>query len=810
MKKIKLLSALLLIPLFTLAQETESTTKVAKATRIDVAPKIDGILDDVAWSKTPVITGFTEVRPIDNTPASRKTEVRILYDNVAIYVSAMLYDTSPDSILRELTQRDRSGNADEFHVVFDTYNDKQTGFVFGVTAAGVQLDEFIGSNNFSAIWESAVKINNEGWAVEMKIPYSAIRFPKTDIQNWGFIAQRKVRRTRGEDLWPYIPLGINNPLPFAAKLEGISGINPPLRLSFTPYAGFGVSHFPANVVGLSNYSTSYNVGLDLKYGINESFTLDATLAPDFGQVQSDNQFLNLSAFETTFSENRPFFQEGNEYFNVGHLFFPRRIGGTPKGFGSVRNMANQGFKIIENPSQIQLLNATKITGTTKSGIGIGFLNSITNAEFAIVEDANGVQQRIKTEPFTNYNVISVRQTLPNNSFVNLYNGNVTREGPNNDANLSGIRFQVGTAKNDYQLRGILGISNKFMLDSVSNGYKYDIAFEKISGPFRFYLGRNVESDTYNPNDIGLLQAADEVTHFWGAGYRNFSPKNPKIRESRGGINFRYETTFKTREYAQFSVSADNFTLYQSFFSLQSFVEYKPNHNDFFEARTPGRKYQRLAFMGGSVGFSTDFRKRFAVDGRVTYFDNIQERNPFRRLNLSPRFRLNDKVLFIHNFTVSKDLDKGFVTRANNEIYFGIRDVKTYENVFSTSYIFTPDMSLTLRARHNWTDVDYRRYMILNQDGTLREDELNLNTTRPVNDFNINANFFNIDMVYSWRFAPGSDVVLIYKNSINKFDNQVGKRFFENFGNVLRSDQLNTVSIKVLYYLDYLTLKKKKA
>lgn len=810
MKPLKILSILLLSPIFIFAQNSTSSDKVATAVRTEVAPKIDGVLDDIAWSKASVITGFTEIRPKENLPASRNTEVRILYDNAAIYVSAMLYDSSPDSILRELTQRDRGGNTDEFFVVFDTYNDKQTGFVFGVTAAGVQIDEFIGSNNFSAIWESAVKINDKGWAVEMKIPYSAIRFPKVDVQNWGVILQRKVRRTRGEDLWPYIPLGNNNPLPFAAKLEGISGINPPLRLSFTPYAGLGLSHFPSNIVGQSNYATSYNVGLDLKYGINESFTLDATLAPDFGQIQSDNQFLNLSAFETTFSENRPFFQEGNEYFNVGHLFFPRRIGGTPKGFNSVRNLRRQGFTIIENPSQIQLLNATKITGTTKSGIGIGFLNSITNSEFAIVEDSNGVQQTIKTEPFTNYNVISVRQTLPNNSFVNLYNGNVSREGKNNDANVSGIRFQVGTAKNDYQLRGILGLSNKFLLDSVANGYKYDIAFEKINGKVRFYLGRNVESDTYDPNDIGLLQAANEVTHFAGFGYRNFSPKNPKIREIGSGINFRYEETFKTREYTQFSVNADNFILFQNFLSINTFVEYKPNHNDFFEARTPGRKFQRLAFAGGVFRFSTDYRKRFALDGRITYFDNIKERNPFRRLNIEPRFRLNDKVLLIHEFSVSKDLDRGFVTRANNEIYFGLRDVKIYENELSASYIFTPNMSLTFRARHNWTDVDYRKYLILNQNGTLREDEFNYNATKPIDDFNINANFFNIDMVYSWRFAPGSDMVLIYKNAINKIDNQVGNRFFENFGNILRSDQLNTVSIKVLYYLDYLSLKKKKA
>lgn len=795
---------------------TDIQKKTFNAVPVEKAPRIDGKLNDEAWINAPVATDFVQVEPRENVPSSQRTEVKVVYDNNAIYIGAMMYDTAPDSILRELTRRDEKGNCDFFSVAFDTYFDQQNMYMFDVTAAGVQGDYRFNVDIFDAVWESEVEVNDKGWSVEMKIPYSAIRFPKKEVQKWGVEFRRMIRRNREDSYWQYVPNGTDNFPAFIGILEGISNIQPPLRLSFTPYLGATLNHYPSNIAGKSNYSTSYNAGLDLKYGINESFTLDATLAPDFGQVQSDNQVLNLSAFETQFEENRPFFKEGVELFSIGGLFYPRRIGREPSGYQLVRSMAEADSTIIilANPSQAQLLNATKISGRTSSGLGLGMLNALTARSDATVKLKDGKDSTILTEPFTNYNIIALDQTLENNSSLSIINTNVTRNSKNRDnANVTGLGFKLGNKKNTYQVKGFTAFSQKIYDMHIDDGFTYNIEVAKTSGNFKFELFRNVESDTYNPNDLGILRSPDEIVNGFNLRYNFYEPKSFFL-ESYNRLGSFHSTTYRTREYQDFELNADTYFLLPNYLSVFAFVMTKPlGTNDFYEARVPGRIYKAPSFYGAVGGFSSDYRKHLALDVRIGYFRDYTEKGVYKELSVRPIVRVSDKLSFNYEFFYTQDDGRGYAhdesDSLSSRIYFGMRKVTTLENTFASLYVFSPKTSLSLRARHYWSTVDIDKFKLLDMNGYLLDD-----TTGYAGNHNKNFNFFNVDMIFQWRFAPGSDLFLVWKNDIRKTsDNYVfvpNETYFRNFSNTLSSDQNNTLSVKILYYLDYQYLRKKRA
>ena len=320
------------LSLFSPALFCKAQTPVLKATRINIAPLIDGDLGDAIWQNIPVAKDFKQSDPVNGGTAYQRTEVKIAYDDRAIYVAAFLFDEHPDSLLNQLGQRDDDNlNAEYFAIGFDTYNTKQDAYYFGVYSSGVQQDYKEQDPTYDAVWESQASITPTGWCVEMKIPFSALRFPDKPIQDWGLYLRRQIRRVRHVDEWAVIPPTTGKPLNHWGTLEGISNIKPPVRLSLTPYVSSSLENYPYNTPGIKNTLLTYSAGADIKYGIDERFTLDMILLPDFSQVPSDNYVKNISPFEVAYSENRPFFKEGTELFQRGNLFYSRRIGGVPRG-----------------------------------------------------------------------------------------------------------------------------------------------------------------------------------------------------------------------------------------------------------------------------------------------------------------------------------------------------------------------------------------------------------------------------------------------------------------------------------------------
>lgn len=806
-----LLFTLLFSTLSFLVVNAQQQKRTLQAARVYKTPKIDGLINDEAWLVAERASDFTQIEPYPNAPSTQRTEVMITYDDEAVYIAAIMYDTSADSILKELSIRDNYGNTDWFSIHFDTFYDLQNRFEFGVTAAGVQFDEKTGAETFDVVWDSDVRMTTEGWNVEIKIPYSALRFPEKDIQTWGLQMTRNIRRKREISKWQYIAPDIQNVVSYYGTLSGITDIKSPIRLSLTPYIGLSESHYPSNIPGKSNWSASYNAGLDLKYGINESFTLDMTLAPDFGQVQSDNKILNLSAFEQEFQEFRPFFIEGTELFNsnAGRLFYARRIGATPRKFSEVESMADSAHTVISNPQQVQLINATKITGRTSSKLGIGFLNAVTAETNAIVRNVDGSEAKIQTEPLTNYNIISLNQTLKNNSYLGFMNTNVTRAGSTDNANVTALNFAIGEKKDRFRVLGSAAYSYKMFPDSISDGYTYNVSLAKVSGNFKFYLSRLVESIRYDPNDMGLLFSANEVSHELELSYNQYKP-GKRFLSWGGNTNVYYSNTYSGNKFQEIQLNFNYWHTWKNWLTQWAYVGIMPvGKHDYFEPRQEGRVFIGPNWYGGNTGISSDYRKKIAIDASIAHFRDFTARGIFREYEVSPIIRFSNKVKLTYTAYFSQDYrNQGYSTTVGDHIYFTFREVKTHVNTLNMSYIMNKNTSLTFRARHYWSTVEILEYKLLQMDG-----HLGVDTTNYQGNNNFDVNYFNIDLIYRWRFAPGSDLIVVWKNSINTFDRDLavkhytGGRLLDSFVNTVSSNQTNTINIKVLYFLDYLTVFK---
>lgn len=796
--------------------------KSINAKRIDSAPVLDGVLDDEVWLSAPVATDFIQGEPYPGTKASQKTEVRILYDNTAMYVGAKMFDVSKDSIIRQLSQRDNEDNTDVFALFLDTYNDDQSGYGFVVHPTGVQWDarysQAQGQDvSWNAVWISEVTIDENGWYVEMKIPYSAIRFPENDVQEWGINFSRKIRRRREFSHWSPIDPKVNGFINQWGNLTGVKNIEAPVRLIFLPYVSTYLEHYPHNVDGKSNYSNSINGGMDVKYGINDAFTLDMTLVPDFGQVQSDNEVLNLSPFEVRFDENRPFFTEGTELFNKGELFYSRRLGSTPINYSVAEENLGVNESVTKNPAESQLINATKISGRTKSGLGVGVFNGVTKNMYATIKDSvTGEKREVLTDPLTNYNVLVLDQNLKNNSYVTLVNTNVTRGGSVYDANVTKGMFKLNDKSNDFSFEAGGALSQLYFVDSLSLGHSIDFAFEKNGGNLKYGIDYFEESDTYDPNDLGFLYNNNSRGGSAFVGYKVYDPYW-RFLNTWSELEVEYERLYNPDEFTTLGITGEVGATWRNFLTTGMFYRIDPVEiYDFFEPRVEGRFYAMQSSNNIGGFFSSDYRKAVALDISGN-FRKFNTKGRYRlNFRVAPRVRFSDKFSmryslsrsgFVEDEGAAIDLD-GEGTIVNSDIIFGKRNQTTYTNLLSASYIFTNRMGLTLRVRHYWSKVEYNSFHVLDEKGHLSPSNYVGEDLLGESLHNTNFNAFSVDMAYRWVFAPGSELSLVFKSNLTASDNDVARSYAGNFKNTLESAQTKSISLKLLYYIDYLSLKKK--
>ncbi len=801
----RLLFTILLITA-TLGLFAQEKTKTVTAKRISKAPEIDAILDDACWENVDIAKDFYQVEPLNGARATFDTHVKIVYDDEAIYVGALMLDEEPEEILTELSQRDDIPMVDYFGVYFDPFNDNQNAYGFFVTAAGVQVDMKANTNgneddSWDAVWESKTRISEEGWIAEFKIPYSALRFPQNTHEAWGFNTNRNIKRLRENTSWNFVDTEISGFLTQQGQLEGIRDIKPPLRLSFFPYASGHIE----KAAGQKKWDYFSNYGMDLKYGINESFTLDVTLIPDFGHVQSDDRVVNFSPFEIYYQERRPFFTEGTELFDKNGVFYSRRIGDEPDAYHEVE-ANHENDDIIDNPTETQLINATKLSGKTSGGLGIGIFNAMTAATHAKVKDSTGKEKKILTQPFTNYNMVVFDQALKNNSYISFYNTNVYKGTGHMVANVSGFDGRVRDKNNRYQARGFINVSQDYHPDSTTDlGFKYYINLGKISGKLRYSYWQNVESDTYDPNELGFLRNNNEFAHGVSLSYNIFDPVGI-ILNSRTGLDLSYRSLFRPREFASFSFEVDNRTTFVNYLTVGGEFGLHPNDAfDYFEARVEGWKVTQPPNYWFDAFISPDYRKAFVLDANGGFWYSKRYDQLDYWYSIRPRIRLSDHLNIRHNFNFNQQRnDIGYVADSMNQgdqvIIIGSRNIRNITNTLQINYLITDKSSLSFRMRHYWLKASYNEFYNLQPSGGLSPSEYN-----EPHDFTYNA--FNIDMVFTWNFAPGSEMIIAWKNAIYADDEDVTKGYYDNFRKTLERPASNSLTLKLMYYLDYQYLRK---
>ena len=798
--------------------------KAVKATKI---PKIDGNLNDEAWQNAAIAKDFVQNEPKPFATATRKTEIKLMYDNQALYIGAYMYD-DPAEIKKELSQRDQifGSNVDYMTFSLDCYNDDQNGVRFCVSASGVQADAKIGrfdqgngnssNSDFSwdAVWESAVAMQTDGWTVEMRIPYSALRFPKKKDQVWGLEFARAIKRLGEVDVWTPLDPKIDGAVIQWGDLTDLKDIEPPLRLALSPYLATSYAHVPtetdANGLTVFGNQKSISGGLDLKYGINEAFTLDATLIPNFGQVQSDNKVLNLSPFEVKYDERRPFFTEGVEMFNKGDIFYSRRVGGLPQGYYDVDGQLKSNEVITKNPSETQLYNATKVSGRTKSKLGIGVFNAVAAPMYATIKDTlSGKSRTIETSPLTNYNVSVFQQTLKNNSEVYFINANTLRNGSANDANVSAMGGRFRDKKNKYQLSMTGKMSNIYQpsIAKSEKGYAGDWSFGKVSGNWTWSFDQSLQTNKWNPNDLGYNGGNNYVNTHIGIQYQQFQPKKLFLQQ-QAWFNINHNLEYKPSRYMDYGVNAGFWGKFKNQSWVNGWIYSQPGWTyDFYEPRYAGREFHQGPTFNIGLNRGTDERKRLSAYFHASYhgaYFPVANKNSWYFV-AGPNFRVNNKLSLNLEVDYQPVLNEiGYATSTDeNDITFGKRNRQHVENILGVTYKFTPKMNLTFRARHYWQRVDYKEFYRLETDGSLTKRDWTENV-------NQNANIFNVDMVYSWQFAPGSFLNLIWKSSVDKFESganvQINDPYTRNFQQTLRSPQSNNLTLKVIYYLDYVKMK----
>ena len=785
--------------------------KNAIAKRISEPPIIDGILDDKVWDNAESNTDFYQWRPSNTGPArdTHTTLVKVIYDDDAVYFGVKMADPDPKNIAKEISQRDEfyMNKTDLIGVMISPYDDGLNYVSFVITSAGTIADmKTVGDfddndGDYDVVFDAKISFDKFGWNAEFKIPYSALRFPKKDVQSWGLNFFRRVFNLNESYVWNYIDRSVGRMSEYMGVLEGIQNIDPPTRLFFYPYSQFNSEIYEGNT------GTGISAGMDIKYGINEAFTIDATLIPDFGQVKFDEVELNLSPFEQQFDEKRAFFTEGTELFNRGGIFYSRRIGGDLSSSGE--DFVQENEKVSASDNSIDLINAIKISGRTDNKLGIGFFNAITKKSVATLQDTlNQSTREVILEPLTNYNVLVLDQQIKNNSSITFLNTNVKRAKEYRNANVSALLLDLKTKQNNYRFEGSILRSEILENGAKDDGYKTSFKINKTKGNFRWMTGVWTTDDTYNQDDLGISRWYNNQSLFANISYEIFNPINYFNQlEIKLGLRHgrRYRPSVKRNNNYELEIFFETKKLYKHRFE----IEYTTLNKDYFEPRVEGLFVLKPELVGLRYDFDTNNTKNLVFGSGIDVQKNMDkfydERNHKISFNVGVDYKISDRLNLSTGLgiTFEKD-DLGYAGSEDQEVIIGLRDVKVNQAMLEMNYNLDSYKGFALEIRNYWSTVDYKSYYSLQENGM----GVLVNDYPLEDNPNTNFNIWNLDLSYNWRFAPGSAATFQYRNQIFNNDDNSMISYAESLDNLFRNNIGHQLSIRINYFIDYNRLKRK--
>jgi hypothetical protein len=858
-------------------EKWEWQQKTVRAIRLTEKINLDGKLDEEIWKRAGE-TGFTQNEPEDGKPATEKTEVWLAYDDNAIYVAARMTDSEPDKIISLLSRRDDFVDADYFLFYVDPYYDKRSGFKFAVNPSGSIADwtmynDSWDDSSWDGVWEARTRIDEKGWTVEMKIPFDQLRFKKREEgeYTWGVNFRRYIKRKNEIDTYSWCPKTESGFVSRFAKMNNMKDIKPKKLLEFFPYL-IGKADFSTAEEG-NPFETgkdySANTGLDIKYGLKNNLTLDITLNPDFGQVEVDPAVINLSAAETYYSEKRPFFIEGSNIFRFGiggatsrigadwgdpSFFYSRRIGRPPQG-----SVDTEGY--VDYPDRTTILMAAKLTGSIGRGWNLGFLDAITQREFAEV-DIDGERSNAEVEPFSNYTVLRLnREFNEGRQGIGIIATSVLRA--NQDENLSAIlddrAFSLGIDGWTFldkkkvwvatgwlgatQVSGtqeqILGLQNSWPhyfqrpdadyieIDESTtslSGWAGRFTVNKEKGNFLFNAALGIISPGFDSRDMGFQYDADIINGHIMVGYQSFK-KWWLIREwnlllfTQRNYNFGWDLVGEQRLILIANAKLLNY--------WETYIQWSHNPERWDQERTRGGPLMLLQLYNWYDWYvSSDRRKPLVFGfggyhlvtdwGRTTHSGNITlEWKPASNfyISVTPSYeRLKNSSQWVTN------IDDPVMTET-----FGVRhifadlDQETMACSLRLNWIFTPKLSLqayiqpfisvgsyrNLKEFARPRTYDFNSYgtgssTISYIDGEYTIDPGDGGTAFTISDPNFNYKSLRGTVVLRWEYKPGSTLYLVWTQNRADFENPGDLSFGRDLGDLLRAPGDNIFMLKFTY------------
>jgi hypothetical protein len=768
------------------------------AVRVNPGVTLDGVLDEDFWQRAERSGGFVQFQPDHGSPASESTFVRVAFDEDALYVGMEMYDSESERIISRLTRRDRWVDTDMVHVIVDSHHDHKTAYAFTVYASGTKRDVYYYNDDWSddswdSVWDASTRITDWGWTAEYRIPFSCLRFPCGDDPVWGIYFSRSIARKSELDRWVYIPEEASGFVSHFGHLEGLQGLTPPRNLEILPYGVSYAQTEPSSAGNPDGRDYQADFGFDAKYGVTSNLTLDATINPDFGQVEADQTVLNLSAFETWYPEKRPFFLEGSKIFDTYYdLFYSRRIGRPPG------DPPDDVDYYIERPRETTILGAVKVTGKTGSGASIGLLESVTQREGVRFVDEDGVERTRTVEGRANYFAARLKQDILGSSSVGIMATAVNQSG-SYPHYTGGLDWNLETAEGDYEWAGHLVGSST---GQDERGFGGMVSLEKKGGErFRGTIKYEHTDRELDLNRMGYLQRNNLGEAWVWLQYRT-TDRWWIVRKSWNNLNMGYGNNLDGIALVRGGNVNCSYEL-SNFWNVGwgSWMDYDETYSD-FETRG-GPPAPIPAGQNIWVWVNTDSRRSWQAELHAETGDTWDGQYDTYRfwLEIRPRPNIEFSLGPSHrsSWRVSrwlKTLEDEDGNRADE--IFGEEYMRRFDMTLRGTVTFTRDLTLQVYAQPFYAAVDYRDFKRLVPPRRYEYvDSSVYDEAEEEPDFNWTS--FNSNVILRWEYRPGSTLYLVWAQSRDRSGPEGDFDPARDWDELMNSGADNTFLVKLNYW-----------